>query len=93
MKIPYQKMEDGKCIAAISIVPASGFLKSSWPFVLMIAWEWESAAKSGRFKCYKGAIENISQIAIEAGIAAIADYGKTMTDEEIQKYFPFLLEK
>jgi hypothetical protein len=95
MKIPYVKVPNKKCIAAIVVVPAVafgieklGFIKSSSHFVVMIAWEWESAAKEGRFKCYKKIVDEIT----DDTISATADYGQAMTDEEINKWFPFLLK-
>lgn len=88
MKVPYIKMPDGKCVAAVVVVPEKQFNKKfGESLVIMIAWEWESMAKLGHFKCYKDFGRTINQDTIDD----VADYGKRMTDEEIKKWFPFLV--
>lgn len=89
MKIPYIKHTNGKCIAGVVAIAVDRPHLDRTETLLMVAWEWEPAAKVGRFKCYHNYVSSndINEITIED----VANYGKPMSDTDIKKYFPFLL--
>jgi hypothetical protein len=83
MKIPFFKDKQARCIAGIVAVPTTDNR-----FILYVLWEWEKPAREGRFKGYKNYVSHVDADTTWD----VMSYGKAMTKEEYEQYFPTVLK-
>jgi hypothetical protein len=75
----YTKLESGHCIASLKAIP------ERYGFVLMIAWEWEEAAKKGFFAFTRSS--KIVSVITERDMRGVMDFGVELTSSERLLHF------